>query len=339
MIWDTINFKKISPLLRHAKNYLLPFFAFIGVFVTIKYISTHNKERPIVEPLQSPMVAPFSDYIAAAGMVEPNTEVINLSPHIAGIVSAIHVKEEDLAEEGQLLLTLDNRQVLADKKIAEADILKAQADLIQDHAALKDAQQKLERLKSIEDQRAIALQDLESATLNVQQAEAKVLSSEKLLEARQAHLESIETTLALHEVRAPMDGHILEINVREGEHANVASSAQSPAIKFGHIDPLHVRVDIDERDVWRFKRSTQAVGNLQGNPEMKTTLSFVRMRPYVIPKKNLTNDTTERVDTRVMQAIYSLGPEKIPVQPGQLMDVYIKSLPIRQKAPDAKEQG
>jgi len=31
----------------------------------------------------------------------------------------------------------------------------------------------------------------------------------------------------------------------------------------------------------------------------------VRFEPYVVPKRSLTGDSTERVDTRVLQAIYS----------------------------------
>ena len=44
----------------------------------------------------------------------------------------------------------------------------------------------------------------------------------------------------------------------------------------------------------------------------------------MIPKKNLTNDGTERVDTRVMQVIYGLE-KGAPVLPGQQMDVMIEA--------------
>jgi hypothetical protein len=42
----------------------------------------------------------------------------------------------------------------------------------------------------------------------------------------------------------------------------------------------------------------------------------------VIPKKNLTGDTTERVDTRVLQVIFALD-KGTPVYAGQQMDVFI----------------
>ena len=42
---------------------------------------------------------------------------------------------------------------------------------------------------------------------------------------------------------------------------------------------------------------------LRGHPHLEFPLTFVRVEPYVVPKKSLTGDNTERVDTRVLQVI------------------------------------
>ena len=54
-------------------------------------------------------------------------------------------------------------------------------------------------------------------------------------------------------------------------------------------------------------------------------LEFVRFEPYVIPKKSLTGDTTERVDTRVLQVVYRVKDPNAPLYVGQQMDVYIET--------------
>ena len=51
-------------------------------------------------------------------------------------------------------------------------------------------------------------------------------------------------------------------------------------------------------------------------------MRFIRFEPYVIPKKNLTGDSTERVDTRVLQVIFALE-KNAPVFAGHQMDVVI----------------
>ncbi|HLH54443.1 MAG TPA: hypothetical protein VKY92_12585 [Verrucomicrobiae bacterium] len=45
----------------------------------------------------------------------------------------------------------------------------------------------------------------------------------------------------------------------------------------------------------------------------------------MIPKTSLTGDTTERVDTRVLQVIYSFERGELPIYVGQQMDVFIEA--------------
>jgi hypothetical protein len=44
----------------------------------------------------------------------------------------------------------------------------------------------------------------------------------------------------------------------------------------------------------------------------------------VVPKRSLTGDSTERVDTRVLQVIYAISDDKLPLFVGQQMDVFIE---------------
>jgi HlyD family secretion protein len=110
--------------------------------------------------------------------------------------------------------------------------------------------------------------------------------------------------------------------VRPGEY--VGAPPSQALMVLGATDKVvHVRVDIDEHDIPRFKAGAPAEASLRGAPEKKYPLTFVRVEPYVIPKKSLTGDNTERVDTRVLQVIYALDVTGKPVYVGQQMDVFI----------------
>ena len=63
----------------------------------------------------------------------------------------------------------------------------------------------------------------------------------------------------------------------------------------------------------------------RGNASLASPLSFVRFEPFVIPKKSLTGDSIERVDTRVLQAVYRLERTDLRLYPGQQMDVFIEA--------------
>ena len=96
-------------------------------------------------------------------------------------------------------------------------------------------------------------------------------------------------------------------------------------MRLGDLDRLHLRVDIDENDAWRFKPETRAVASLRGNRDLKADLVFVRVEPYVTAKTSLTGSSTERVDTRVLQVIYSFDRSALPAYVGQQMDVFIET--------------
>jgi hypothetical protein len=82
------------------------------------------------------------------------------------------------------------------------------------------------------------------------------------------------------------------------------------------------------------REEAMAVGYLRGNKAINASLKFVRFEPYVIPKVSLTGESTERVDTRVLQAIYSFERGDLPIYVGQQMDVYIDALARPNKSRD-----
>jgi HlyD family secretion protein len=149
------------------------------------------------------------------------------------------------------------------------------------------------------------------------QAEARLIQAKAV--AEQARVDLDKTV-----VRAPMDGTILKVNVRLGEYA-AAGVFASPLMTMGATQRLHVRVDINEVDAWRIRPNEPAIAKLRGNPAISTRLAFVRFEPYVLPKKSPTGDTTERVDTRVLQAIYKYAPGDFPAFIGQQVDVFIET--------------
>ena len=61
----------------------------------------------------------------------------------------------------------------------------------------------------------------------------------------------------------------------------------------------------------------------RGDPRQEFALRFVRVEPFVIPKRSLTGDNTERVDTRVLQVIYEVEPGQGRLYVGQQLDVYV----------------
>jgi HlyD family secretion protein len=94
----------------------------------------------------------------------------------------------------------------------------------------------------------------------------------------------------------------------------------------GVVDPLRVRVDVDESDIVRFRPNGQAFASLRGAADKRAALVFVRVEPLVVAKTSLTGSGTERVDTRVMRVIYEFSPADLTALPGQQVDVFIEGV-------------
>jgi len=130
-----------------------------------------------------------------------------------------------------------------------------------------------------------------------------------------------QTSVDLRTVRAPVDGEVLQVNVRPGEF--VATTGTQNLIVLGNTQQLHIRVDIDENDIPRLRPDAAAVAMLKGRSDETFPLNFVRVNPFVIPKKSLTGESTERVDTRVLQVIYAVQTKQRTLYAGQQLDVFI----------------
>src|SRR6476469_9941284 len=92
----------------------------------------------------------------------------------------------------------------------------------------------------------------------------------------------------------------------------------------GDVRVLHVRMDVDENDIGRFRADAPGTAITRGANKRELPLTFVRVEPYVVPKRALTGQGTERVDTRVLQIIYRVAATDPHLFVGQQVDVYLE---------------
>lgn len=305
-------------------KYLLPLLALVGLFFAGYTVVSSNQPMPIAQAVAEPSSSPFKEFIAGAGIIEAKSQNIAIGTPLPRIVTRVAVKVGDAIKQGSPLFYLDERDTRADLAIKEADLAKASASVNEAKAALTDTQTLENLAESVTDKRAISREELLRRHNAVTIAQAKLDSAKAVVQQAQASIANSKTTLERLIVRSPIDGEVLQVNIRAGEFAQ-AGALTTPLMLVGNIDQLHVRVDIDENDAWRFDKHTKAVAYLRGNRAFKVDLALAYLEPFVIPKKSLTGDSTERVDTRVLQALYSFDRKQLPFYIGQQMDVFIET--------------
>ncbi|MEI6707237.1 MAG: efflux RND transporter periplasmic adaptor subunit [Methylococcales bacterium] len=304
-------------------KYLLPLLAIIGLFFAGYTVVSSNQPMPIAQAVAEPSSSPFKEFIAGAGIIEAQSQNIAIGTPLPRIVTRVAVKVGDQIKVSTPLFYLDERDTRADLAMKEADLAKAIATVNEVKASLGDSVSLEDLAESVTDKRAISKEELLKRHNAVSIAQTKLDSAKAAVQQAQASIANSRTTLERLIVRSPIEGEVLQVNIRAGEFAQ-AGALSTPLMIIGNLEQLHVRVDIDENDAWRFDKKSKAVAYLRGNRDFKVELELAYLEPFVIPKKSLTGDSTERVDTRVLQALYSFDRKQLPIYIGQQMDVFIE---------------
>ncbi len=308
-----------------VRKYLLASLAVLGALIALAVVFWTQKKEPIPAIPFPPPRSPYHSAIAAEGIVEPSSRNISIGSPFSQIVTDVYVCEGDSILEGEPLLKLDTRYFEAQAETARNQIRAA----IVNWENLKVQFAFYENLK---DKRAVSKQQYE-------QAYYAMLEAEEQVKVAQAQLGEVEANIEMSLIRAPIDGEILQVNVHVGEVApNVQfstaqelipyGSSQYPLILMGSVEPLFLRIDIDEEDAWRYQKGAPATAFVRGNSNMHYPLKFALLEPYIVPKASFTGQTTERIDTRVLQALYQFESIDLPIYAGQVLDVFIESPPL-----------
>lgn len=346
-----------SPILGKA---VIPALAVLSLAYAVYATGVMRPKAVEMPPLGDPPVRAFARAVGAVGIVEPASELVALAPRVAGWIDGVYVVAGQRVAKGEKLFSLDCTDLRAELTlrteavaVAEArlarlrafpraeDVPIAQGAVDEAKARLTDAENNLRFVESVVDKRAIPDEEVshrrqavarERAALAMRQGELDRLLAgawkEDLLvaesELRQARASAARTEADIERMttRAPMDAVVLRSTARMGQYAP-AGVMEEPLITLGSQGPLHVRADINEQDVPKVRAGASAVAMLRGDATTQHRMEFVRFEPLVVPKKALSGFAQERVDTRVLQAIFRVTEGDEAMFVGQQVDIYI----------------
>lgn len=322
----------------------------------------HHIEEPYSHYLS------YKDYVFGTGTVVPGSDEINIVSPMERRIEAVLVKEGEKVKKEEPLLELAKKDLLAGLAVKKASLEKAKKefkklydlprreDLLAQEASVREAEvvyKEAERQKELADElfREHAISegelkeknyqaDLEKARFDYARAQLEKIKAGAWnhdLDLALAEIEYQKTLINVDEenisetvIRSPIDGTVLKVNVHPGETALVSSDR--PLMVLGNVENCHVEVAVDENEVSRIAPHVDAVGFFRERNAPPISLSFVRIEPMMVPKKNFSGTANERVDTRVLMVVYQFNsPLKCPYI-GQQMDVFIPHAPENKPA-------
>ena len=340
-------------------RYGLPLVAVALLAFAVLHVMAGQKPETKSTPALQPPRTPFAATVAGSGMVEAENENIAIGSAISGVAISVKAKVGTQVKPGDELFRLDDRQQRAELKFREAAHAAALADLkrlenqprpeqlemnaaqvAEAEANVADQRDQFQRSRELHSRKVATDSEFLTREQMYRVAQAKLahakaeyamqksgaweydkLIAKAAVQQAAAQVEQVRTELERLVVRALVEGEVLQVDVRPGEF--VAAPATRALVVVGNVKQLHVRVDIDEYDIHRYRTNAPAVAKLKGQPDVEFKLKFVHVEPFVVPKKSLTGENTERVDTRVLQVIYELDLDGRTLYVGQQLDVYV----------------
>ncbi len=304
-----------------ARKFLLPVIAVIGALIALLVVFWSQKKKPVPPIPFPPACSPYVQSIAGEGIVEASSRNISIGSPFSQIITKIYVVEGDRVEAGDLLFQLDTRLFEAQAETARCQIRAA-------FVTLENQQTQFSFYERLRDKSAVS-------ELQYEQSYYALKEAEEQLKIVESDLLQVEANIEMSHIRSPISGEILQVNVHVGEVApNVVpfdpheiipyGSIQYPLILMGRVDPLMLRIDIDEEDAWRYQKGARAIAFVRGNSTINFPLQFSRIEPYIVPKASFTGQIIERIDTRVLQVLYRFENKELPIYAGQILDVFIE---------------
>jgi len=144
-------------------------------------------------------------FVAASGKIEA-LKSANISTRMMGNVNKLHVKVGDQVRKGQLLVSISDADLVAQKAQVEASIVQATS-------GLKNAEKDYQRFKALFDKGSASEKELDDMTTRYEMAKAGLQAAEQMKK-------SVEAQFAYTEIKAPFDGIITNTFIKAGDMAN-----------------------------------------------------------------------------------------------------------------------
>lgn len=179
----------------------------------------------------------------AGSVISDNQKAI--TSRFMGFVTDVNVSEGERVMKGQLLYTIDSKEI--DTAMAQVNLAISQAQLMlqMNQNQLNNVQLNLARHKRLVAKNMVSQYEVENLELAAKNMENMVEISKKQVDQADAQLKQVQNQYQYLRIKAPNDGVIIAKNIKAGEMAVPGM----PAMVLSDLDDLKISVEVAERDL------------------------------------------------------------------------------------------
>jgi RND family efflux transporter MFP subunit len=224
---------------------------------------------------------------------------VDAVPKAQGRLESIFVKLGDHVRQGQPIAKIEDREILEQVKQQEAAYGVAQATIRQREAALKLAQNNLDRSKSLYDRQLLARQGMDDTDASFQAAQAQVDLAQATMEQSRARLDELKINLSNTTITSPVEGFIGKRTLDPGASVGVNTSF----ISVVDIRTVRLVINVVEKDLRRINVGTMANIEVDAFPGETFNGRVARVAPILDPASR-----TAQVEIEIPNATFRLKP-------------------------------
>ncbi|MBP2654688.1 MAG: efflux transporter, family, subunit [Firmicutes bacterium] len=158
--------------------------------------------------------------ILAEGIIYP-VHYVELAMPVDGTIGEVLVKEGDKVKAGQPIIRLVQKDYLNRVGSAHSNVAGAAAAVEQARVNMLDAERELKRQERLEKAGAATRQQIEQAQTEVARKQAALVQAQAELAAGEKKVSESQDVLDKTELRAPIDGTVVFLDMKVGEHAEI----------------------------------------------------------------------------------------------------------------------
>jgi HlyD family secretion protein len=225
--------------------------------------------------------------VTANGKIQAQRKV-DMSALVMGQIVNLAVKEGDHVKRGQLLLQIDQVQLAAQARGAEASLEAMRHDLDAARATAAQAKFDYERAAANFKGNILAEADLQKAKSNLDTAEANLAATEQRMRSTMASLAASRDSLSKTTVTAPIEGIVTSLPIKEGEVTVIGTmnNAGTQLMTISDMGSVEAVMMVDETSVPQVKIGQKATLSIDAYPNTKFEGTVAEVGSSPIPKND-----------------------------------------------------
>lgn len=215
--------------------------------------------------------------VTATGELEPLNQV-DVGTEVSGTIETINVDHNDRVVAGQVLAMLDTDQLDAKFRQSKAALALADAQVLEAEATVVETANRLKRTQGLIARKLSSQDELDQATAAAARAKAALAVAKAQVDQANAQLDADRQALEKATIKSPIDGVVLDRQVETGQ--TVAATLQTPILftLAEDLAAMELHINVDEADVGQVREGQPAEFTVDAYPDRRFPARIEQVR-------------------------------------------------------------